>query len=140
MLKGIDPRVDPELLSRLARLGHGDLVAIVDRNFPAYRIGGAAVLPVAGLDVVGALEALLTLVPIDAFGTDPVQVMAQDDGRPSVIRDDVEATCVRGEGRPVHVSDLHRVDFYRATSEAQLVLRTLEPRPYGCLLLRVGVV
>jgi L-fucose mutarotase/ribose pyranase (RbsD/FucU family) len=30
MLIGIDPRVTPELLSTLARMGHGDEIVIVD--------------------------------------------------------------------------------------------------------------
>ena len=38
MLKNISPLLTPELLFGLAKLGHGDDVALVDANFPADRI------------------------------------------------------------------------------------------------------
>ena len=38
MLKGIDPLLGPELLMALASMGHGDELAVVDRNFPAVSV------------------------------------------------------------------------------------------------------
>ena len=38
MLKNISPLLTPELLFGLAKLGHGDDVALVDANFPADRV------------------------------------------------------------------------------------------------------
>jgi L-fucose mutarotase len=35
MLKGIDPRLGPDLLKILRVMGHGDEIAIVDANYPA---------------------------------------------------------------------------------------------------------
>ena len=35
MLKGLDPLLSPDLLHVLAQMGHGDQIALVDRNFPA---------------------------------------------------------------------------------------------------------
>lgn len=43
MLKGIDPLISPELLLVLARMGHGDTIAIVDANFPAASVGSRTV-------------------------------------------------------------------------------------------------
>ena len=39
MLKGINPLMTPELLTALARMGHGDTIAVVDSNYPAYATG-----------------------------------------------------------------------------------------------------
>jgi L-fucose mutarotase/ribose pyranase (RbsD/FucU family) len=64
MLKGIHPLIGPDLLATLGRMGHGDLLLVVDRNYPAY----AARVPVHRMDGVGvppAMEALLTLLPVD---------------------------------------------------------------------------
>ena len=36
MLKGIDPNLSPKLVYTLLQMGHGDEIAIVDSNFPAY--------------------------------------------------------------------------------------------------------
>jgi L-fucose mutarotase len=66
MLKGVHPLIGPQLLATLARMGHGDLLLVVDRNYPAY----AAAVPVHRIDGVGAvaaIEAVLTLLPIDDF-------------------------------------------------------------------------
>ena len=35
MLKNLDPLLTPELLYVLRAMGHGDVLTIVDRNFPA---------------------------------------------------------------------------------------------------------
>ena len=35
MLKGLDPLLPPDLLHALAAMGHGDELALVDRNYPA---------------------------------------------------------------------------------------------------------
>ena len=39
MLKGINPLMTPEPLTALARMGHGDTIAVVDSNYPAYATG-----------------------------------------------------------------------------------------------------
>ena len=39
MLKHIDPLLNPDLLQVLRQMGHGDEIAIVDANFPAYSQG-----------------------------------------------------------------------------------------------------
>ena len=36
MLKNLDPLLVPPLLAALAEMGHGDVIAVVDRNFAAY--------------------------------------------------------------------------------------------------------
>ena len=39
MLKGINSLMTPEPLTALARMGHGDTIAVVDSNYPAYATG-----------------------------------------------------------------------------------------------------
>ena len=41
MLKNIDPLLTGDLLKILADMGHGDELAIVDANFPAFEMGKA---------------------------------------------------------------------------------------------------
>ncbi len=60
MLKNIDPLLSGSLLELLDRMGHGDVVALVDRNFPAYRYG-APVIDFRGVDTQRAAEALLSV-------------------------------------------------------------------------------
>jgi L-fucose mutarotase len=39
MLKGVHPVLTADVLHTLAAMGHGDVVAIVDANFPAASVG-----------------------------------------------------------------------------------------------------
>ena len=74
MLKGIDSRITPEILAVLAQMGHGDVLALVDRNFPAYS-NNQRVLPWPGLDVPTATRLVLSLMPLDTFVEQPVERM-----------------------------------------------------------------
>ena len=70
MLKGIPPLISPPLLDSLARMGHGDVVLVVDENDPAYAAG----VPVHRLDGIGverAIEAVLALCPSTPSSTLP---------------------------------------------------------------------
>ncbi|MBE6483603.1 MAG: fucose-binding protein [Actinomycetaceae bacterium] len=141
MLKNIDPRLHPDLLYVLARMGHGDQLAVVDRNFPAESLG-REVVRLDGLDIPSALEAVLTVFPIDTFIDQPVAVML--DVQAPDVRPNVQAKALAQieavEQRPIGVEGLERFEFYRRTKSCYAVLTTTEDRPYGCFILTKGVV
>lgn len=137
MLKGIDPVLGPDLLALLARMGHGDVLAVVDRNYPAYA-AGAPVVDLA-VDLTTALRAICSLVPVDAFVEHPVRHMLTDDGADGPALPDVRAVLDEAEGRPVGVAGIARQEFYPAARGAFAVVRTTDARPYACLLLAKGV-
>src|SRR5258706_6774714 len=64
MLKGIHPLLSPDLLQAMASMGHGDEIAIVDANFPASSLG-PRVIEMRGASSPDALDAILTLLPLD---------------------------------------------------------------------------
>ena len=79
MLKGLDPLLTPALLYHLASMGHGDEVAVVDRNFPASATARRLVrLPGTGL--VAAAGAVLAVLPLDQLVPAPVAVMTSSTG------------------------------------------------------------
>ena len=78
MLKNIDPLLTGSLLSHLDRMGHGDLLGLVDRNFPAHRYG-APVIDFRGVDTGAASAALLSVFPLDGFVDEAVHRMEIDD-------------------------------------------------------------
>jgi len=43
MLKGLDPLLNADLLYVLAAMGHGDELALVDKNFPAVSLGARVI-------------------------------------------------------------------------------------------------
>lgn len=137
MLKGIDPIVGPDLLALLARMGHGDVLAVVDRNYPAYAAGVAVVeLPV---DLPRALGAILSLMPVDAFTEHPVRHMLTDDGEDGPALADVRAVVDGAEGREVGVLGVDRHDFYPAARACAGVVRTVEDRPFACVMVAKGI-
>ena len=141
MLKGIDPVVSPELLHVLAQMGHGDVVALVDRNFPAVSTARRLVR-LDGCDLPRAAQAVLSLLPVDTFVEQPVAAMAMVD-TPDVVpevQQEVFALVDAAEGRSVGVERVERFAFYARAREAFAVVTTSEDRPYGCVLLTKGVI
>ena len=78
MLKGIDPLLSGELLNVLDTMGHADQLALVDRNFPAAS-SGRPVIHLGEVGVVRALEAILSVFPLDSFVERPLERMEVSD-------------------------------------------------------------
>ncbi len=138
MLRGISPLLIPDLLHALASAGHGDVIAIVDANFPATALAKRLVrLP--GADAPAALAAVLSVLPLDDFEPDPARVM-QVVGRPDEMPAPVRAFSTLLEPFQVRPRALERHEFYHAAAAAFVVLQTGERRFYGNILLRKGVI
>lgn len=141
MLKGIDPIVSPELLSAIARMGHGDTIAVVDRNFPAYA-SGKEVIAAHGASTTRLAEALFALLPIDTFVDAPIARMqvVDDPGAYPEVQRAFLAAAEAAEGRTIEVEPVERFAFYRRAREAFAVVHTSDDRPYGCFLVTKGVI
>lgn len=142
MLKGIDPRIGPDLLRTLARMGHGDEIVVSDANFPSaavarHTVEGAELR--IDCDAVAALAAVLALLPLDGFEPDPVvtmQVVGDSAAVPPVVAEAMPLLAAEG----VRPSSLERFAFYQRARGAFAILRTAETRPYGNFILRKGVI
>jgi L-fucose mutarotase len=141
VLKGVHPALTGELLSLLDRMGHGDLLGLVDRNFPAYRYG-APVIDFRGVDTAAAAEALLSVFPLDGFVDEAVQRM-EVDGAPEEVTTatvGLQKVADAAEGRSVAIAGVERFAFYELAKGAFAFVQTGETVPYSCYLLRKGVV
>ena len=141
MLKRIDPLLTGTLLHHLQDMGHGDVLALVDRNFPAAATSKRLVeLP--GTTVPQVATAILTLFPIDEFVEPAILRMGQVGNEQQVL--DVHAAFQQAvdaaEGRTRTVAPLDRFAFYEQARNAYLTVATSEERPYGCFLIVKGVV
>jgi len=146
MLKGISPIITADLLWVLRAMGHGDDLALVDRNFPAQSVakstsfGRPVVL--SGVDIPTAVSAILHLYPLDTFVDTPVhhmQVVGEPDTRVEV-HDALYKECQQAHGAEVKMGSIERHAFYETAKNAFAVVQTTENRPYGCFLLKKGVV
>ena len=124
----------------LAAMGHGDQLALVDRNFPAASMSRRLVR-LAGADLVTAARAILSVLPLDTFVDQPV-VRMEVVGAPNEVpqvQAEILALCQEAEGRELEMGSLRREDFYARAKEVFAVVATSEARPYGCLLFTKGV-
>ncbi len=146
MLRGIDPRLSAEVLYALMLMGHGDDLVICDVNHPAAAIAKdttyGQLINLPGCDIPPAVTAILSLMPLDTFVAAPVWRMSVvDDPAAQVpVFGLMQAVIDRAEGRPVPVAALDRFEFYAAAKRAFCIIRTSDPGPYGCFILRKGVI
>jgi len=140
VLSGIHPILVGDLLAELDRLGHGDELVVADANFPAHRVG-ATVVETPGLASPAVVGAIRTVIPLDEYEAESVLLMrAEGDERPTVQHELVAAAAAPDELVAELVAELERFAFSERARAARLVVRTGEPRPYGNLILRKGVV
>jgi L-fucose mutarotase len=138
MLLGLDPLLSPDLLHALAAMGHGDRIVLVDRNYPATR--GRRLIHLPGIDTPRALQAVLSVLPIDTFVPEPCAIM-QIVGNPSALPpvvSEMNALLARHAIKPA--VGLERHAFYEAAETAYAIVQTGERRLYGNILLTKGVV
>lgn len=146
MLKGIDRALSAELLMVLMSMGHGDDLLICDVNHPAATIAKdttyGRLISMTGCELPRAAEAILSLMPLDTFVPAPVMRMkvVDDPDRIMPVHECLQDVFNRVEGRVVTVQPLDRFDFYTAAKRAFAVVRTSDPGPYGCFILRKGVI
>jgi L-fucose mutarotase len=145
MLWGIDPLLDADLLYALRRMGHGDEIAIVDANFPAAStatstVTGSPIL-MAGVSSARAIEAVLSVMPLDSFVPDPALRM-EVSGDPVAmppVQQEAQQAIDRATGKRVPLVGIERFAFYDRAAESFVILATGERRHYGCFLLKKGV-
>ena len=146
MLKGIDQRLSAEIVHVLMLMGHGDDLVICDVNHPAASIAAdttyGRLIDMAGCDIPTAARAILSIMPLDTFVPAPIRRM-QVVGDPAAERPifaRMQAVADSAEGRPVGVEPLERFAFYDAAKRAFAIIRTADSGPYGCFILKKGVV
>ncbi len=146
MLKGLDPILGPDLLWILAAMGHGDDLAVVDANHPAERIAAATttgrLVRLPGLTMERVVAAILSVLPLDDFEPGPVRRMTVvgDAAEVPPVQAAVAALVAPHGGGAVELPGLDRFAFYEAASGSFAVVQVGDPRPYGCFLLRKGVI
>lgn len=139
MLLGIDPLLFPDLLHSLASMGHGDTLVIVDRNFPSASIN-RRVHHMPGISAAAALDAVLSVFPLDGFVSNPVITM-QVVGDPAAVPPAVaDLTAVLHRRGAQAGTTLDRFAFYERCREAFAILQTGEDRPYGNIILGKGII
>ncbi|MGR9133250.1 RbsD/FucU family protein [Rhizobium leguminosarum] len=143
MLKGVPPFITADLLWVMASMGHGDELAIVDRNFSGFRV---ATQTTSGklliLEPPTAVRGILQMMPLDTFSETPLMHMEAVDapGELLEVHKDVLAVCSEAEGRSIACQPVERSAYYPIAMRSFAVIQTAESRAYGNFILKKGVV
>lgn len=146
MLKGIDPRLNADVLQCLRAMGHGDTLVICDTNFPAESVAQATtlgrLLRMENITCAQAATAILSVFPLDTFVDDFAARMEVVDAPNDVpdVQAEVQAVIDTTEGKPRPMVSVERFDFYDEARKSYAVIQTGERRFYGCFILRKGVI
>ena len=141
MLKGIDPVLSPDLLHIMSSMGHGDTLVIADANFPAASVA-RRLCRLPGIPAARALEAVMSLLPLDTFVEQPVavmQVVGDPMSVPAPVKD-FQAVLTRMMERSIAFEVVERHAFYERARAAFAVVATGENRPYGNIIVTKGSV
>ena len=146
MLKGLDNRLNADVLYALRGMGHGDTLVISDTNFPADSIARETVLGsllrMENLTCAQATQAVLSVFPLDTFVDDFAGRMevVGDPTRVEPVQAEVQLAIDAAEGRPRPMISIERFEFYDRARQAYAVIQTGERRFYGCFIFRKGVI
>lgn len=141
MLKGISPLISPDLLSTLARMGHGDEIIFADAHFPGESLN-PNILRADGLKIPQLLEAVLPLFELDSYTDAPLIMMdavSGDSLDPSVEASYLEKIQLTNSGTP-EIKRIERFEFYKRAKNAFAVVMTGETAKYGNIILIKGVI
>lgn len=118
MLKGLDPRLNAEVLYALRAMGHGDTLIIADTNFPSDTLARQTVLGellrMDNLTSAQAAEAVLSVLPLDTFVDDfagRMEIVGKPD-EIAPVQAEVQAVIDAAEGRPRPMVGIERFAFY----------------------------
>lgn len=146
MLKGIDSRLNADVLYALRSMGHGDALVIADTNFPSDSVARHTVygelLRMENLTAAEAVNAILSVLPLDTFVEEfagRMEVVGSPAEVPPV-QAEVQAEIDCAEGKPRPMIGIERFEFYDRARESYAVIQTGERRFYGCFLFRKGVI
>ncbi len=147
MLKNIPPILSPELLTVLSEMGHGDRICIGDGNFPGASMAKAknAVLVRAdGHGVPELLDAILTVIPLDAYVETPamlMETMGCDKDLEIPIWDTYKEIIAKHDERGASaVGHYERFEFYEQAKNCYCILQSGESAIYANIILQKGVI
>lgn len=141
MLIGINPILTPDLLRHLRAMGHGDEIVIADANFPGESVG-ARIERLVGVSATEALQAILSVMPLDTYVKAPARTM-QVVGDPSAVPPIVaefQGIIDAVADAPAQVTSVERHAFYVEARKTYCVVQTAEARQYGNIILSKGII
>ncbi|MGN0979468.1 MAG: RbsD/FucU family protein [Candidatus Avoscillospira sp.] len=147
MLKNIPPILSPELLKVLSEMGHGDRICIGDGNFPGASMAkakNAVFVRADGHGVPELLDAILTVIPLDAYVETPAMLMEKMDCDKDLeipVWDEYKKIIAKHDDRgAAAVGNYERFEFYEQAKDCYCILQSGETAIYANIILQKGVI
>ena len=147
MLKNIPPILSPELLKVLSEMGHGDRICIGDGNFPGASMAkaeGAILVRADGHGIPELLDAILQVIPLDAYVETPAMLMQKMDCDKDLVIpvwDEYKAIIAKHDERGASaVGSYERFEFYDQAKKCYCILQSGETAIYANIILQKGVI
>ncbi|MBQ3134281.1 MAG: RbsD/FucU family protein [Oscillospiraceae bacterium] len=147
MLKNIPPILSPELLKVLAEMGHSDRICLGDGNFPGSSMAkakNAVFLRADGHGIPEILDAILQVMPLDAYVDTPVMLMEKMDCDKDLhipVWDEYKKVVAKHDDRgEAAVGAYERFEFYEQAKDCYCILQTGETAIYANVILQKGVI
>ncbi|MEM7693816.1 MAG: RbsD/FucU domain-containing protein [Pseudomonadota bacterium] len=141
MLKGIDPRLNADVLYALAAMGHGDTVVICDTNFPGDAVARdttlGQLLRMDNINSAAAISAIASVFPVEAAAR--MEVIGAPTELPPA-QTEVATVLKTAEPDAGAMRGIERFAFYDEARDAYCVIQTGDRRFYGCFILTKGVI
>ena len=147
MLKNIPPILSPELLKVLAEMGHGDRICIGDGNFPGKSMakeGGAVLVRADGHGIPELLDAILQVIPLDAYVETPAMTMEKmerdKDLDVPIIKEYKNIVAKYDSRGEAAFGTYERFAFYEQAKKCCCILQSGETAVYANIILQKGVI
>ena len=141
MLINVDPLLNPEILSLLRSMGHGDKLVLADANFPSASLA-KKLIRLDGANIPNAAKAILSVLPLDSFVDYPVERMEIDDNPDEIndVHQDLIDVLKLSAGDKWKVGSIERFKFYEKAKQAYMIVSTTDARAFGCFIITKGVI
>ena len=147
MLLNVPKILSPEILSTLCEMGHSDVIVLGDANFPGKRFakeGNCKFLRADGISGPALLEAILQMIPLDAYPEHPVtlmQTMNRDSNMEIPIWNEYKAIVAKYDSRGADaIGFVERFDFYDVAAKSYCIIQTGEEAIYANIMIQKGVI
>lgn len=147
MLHNVPSILSPELLKVLCEMGHSDRICIGDGNFPGASMAkakNAIFLRADGHSIPELLDAILTVMPLDAYVEHPAMLMEKMDCDKDLdipVWDTYKEIIARHDARGADaVGNYERFEFYEQAKDCYCILQSGETSIYANIILQKGVI
>ncbi len=141
MLRNIPKILPPDLVKYMMEMGHSDYMVIADAGFPGTA-HAKRIIRMDSIEIPELLDAILPFFPLDYFVNDSVRLMQKLPYEPEVTIWKTYDELLKKYDKDDAYKEfayLERLDFYKETEGAYVVIQTGDTSRYGNIIIQKGV-